>query len=168
MSPGYRIHNVGHHLQKEAVSAAAGHRDAYARSAFNRYYYSAFLNTRALLESLDPSWSSRPHAHIPSLLKKTVCKELKRARYNAQKIGDKKLVSQINSATAAVEQLAEIMKRAYGVRVVADYEQNEHVSFDRSPRFSLRSIDISDAHEWEQKTQVLCTNVSKVWNQIHG
>ena len=60
------------------------------------------------------------------------------------------------------------MTTAYAVRVVADYEPDEHVSFGGSPRFSLRSVDVSDAHEWENGTRVLCTNVGKVWDEIYG
>lgn len=42
MSTSISIHAVGHHLQKEAISAAPDEKDAYARSAFNRYYYTMF------------------------------------------------------------------------------------------------------------------------------
>ncbi len=59
------------------------------------------------------------------------------------------------------------MTDAYAVRVVADYELEELVSFDEDRRFSLRSVDISDAHQWENKTRMLCETVGKLWNEIH-
>lgn len=166
MSTGSRIHNVGHYLQKEAVSANSDDRDAFARSAFNRYYYGAFLNTRALLGSLDPSWLSMSHSGYPEVLKGKVRKKLNQAREKARKNGDSTLVSRIDTAKRAVDELAKIMTIAYAIRVVADYEPDEPVNFVGSLRFSLRSIDISDAHAWENGSRMLCSSVERVWNEI--
>ena len=47
------MHTVGHHLEKKAVSAGIHSKDAYARSALNRYYCGTFLTIREMLASLD-------------------------------------------------------------------------------------------------------------------
>ncbi len=167
MSRGINIHAVGHHLQVKAMSAGPDDRDAFARSAFNRYYYSAFLNTRALLGSLDPAWSSHRHANYPKLLKGRIRRELNSRREKARKNEDDILVNRIDRAKREINELAKIMTEAYAVRVVADYELEEPVSFDEGPRFSLRSVDISDAHQWENATRILCGSVGKLWNEIH-
>ncbi len=65
---GRFMHEVGHHLQKIAISKTDQNRDVFARSAFNRYYYGAYLNVRELLSSLNPEWSRPRHRHIPYIL----------------------------------------------------------------------------------------------------
>lgn len=43
-------------------------KDLFGRSAFNRYYYAAFLVTREMLGELQNSWKATPHRQIPILL----------------------------------------------------------------------------------------------------
>lgn len=168
MAKGLLIHEVGHHLQKFAVSTTPADRDAFARSAFNRYYYGAFLNVRALLGSLDPAWSSLSHSSYPEILQGKVRKRLNRARDRARRNGDNTLVNRIDSAKRASAELAKIMSIAYGIRVVADYEPDEAVNFEDASRFSLRSVDVSAAHQWQVDTSLLCVEVSRVWDEIYG
>ena len=59
------------------------------------------------------------------------------------------------------------MEQAYGIRIVADYEPKEAVNFDTAKRFSLMDTDVSDAHEWQDQTRILCTQILKVWNEIN-
>ena len=167
MSVGSNMHAVGHHLQKEAIAAGAGDKDAFARSAFNRYYYSAFLNIRKMLGSLDPKWSLTRHSKFPEVLNK-VGKKLSQERPRACKHKDWILVNRINNAKRAAAELATTMTTAYAIRVVADYEPEEQVDFKRSTRFALRSVDISDAHDWENRTRMLCSTVKRVWDEIYG
>ena len=170
MSTSRSIHAVGHHLQKEAISAAPAEKEAYARSAFNRYYYSAFLNARSLLvELLDQSKASEmKHASYPGFLKGTIQKKLSHERRNASKIGDARLVSRIDLAKRSAAELARIMEIANKAREAADYEQDEPVRFGGSYRFSIKSVDISDAHDWEEATRRHCNVVRKVWDEIHS
>ncbi|PCJ85713.1 MAG: hypothetical protein COA52_15920 [Hyphomicrobiales bacterium] len=168
MSTGQYMHTVGHHLQVTAVAATANEKDAYARSAYNRYYYGAFLNARDMLSSLDPAWSSLAHASYPRLLKGQIRKEISRKKNIARRNGDIELVGRTEKATRAVDELAKILNTAYSIRVVADYEPNEAVTFGPDLRFALRSVDISEAHEWESQTRILCNNVKAVWDEIHG
>jgi hypothetical protein len=39
--------------------------DLFSRSAFNRYYYSAFLSVRSVLKTLDPAWATPSHQSMP-------------------------------------------------------------------------------------------------------
>ena len=59
---------VADHLSKAARTTVGGEADAFGRSAFNRYYYAAFLSTRELLSMIERSWSGVPHSNIPALL----------------------------------------------------------------------------------------------------
>lgn len=151
----------------EAIKPHFGERDAFARSAFNRYYYSAFLNIREMLGALDSSWSSLPHKSYPEVLQGQVKKKFNRARSRASRNDDTVLVDRIDTAKRALDELAKMMSTAYGIRVVADYEPNEAVDFNARPRFALRSVDISDAHDWENNTRLLCQSVENTWNEIH-
>ena len=77
------------------------------------------------------------------------------------------LVNRIDAAKRAIYELAKTMETAYGIRVVADYEPLEEVEFNPEYRFSLRSVGITDAHDWESKTRLLCQAVRNTWNEIH-
>lgn len=167
MSTGEKIHAVGHHLQKEAMKPASQERDAFARSAFNRYYYSAFLNIREMLGDLDSSWSSMTHKSYPEVLQGQVKRRFNQARSRAVRNDDTVLVDRIDAAKRAIDELTKTMRTAYGIRVVADYEPLEEVEFDPKHRFSLRSVGITDAHQWESNTRILCQNVRNTWNEIH-
>ena len=168
MNIGSHMHVVGHHLQMEAIGAPVDDRDAFARSAFNRYYYSAFLTIRAMLRSLDPAWSSLSHASYPEVLRGKVLKSFRESKKRAKKNDDGALVRKIERAERSIYELAKIMTTAYGVRVVADYEPEEQVSFDGNPRFALRAVGISDAHDWENNARLLCRSIESVWNEIYG
>ncbi len=162
------MHTVGHHLQKKAVGAETHNKDAYARSAFNRYYYSAFLTIREMLASLDSSWTKLNHTSCSEVLNGKVLKQLKDARRRARKKNDRTLVKKINRAEWSVNELAKTISTAYGIRVVADYEQEEHVDFDETARFALRSVDVTVAHDWEKNTRTHCIIVKSVWDEIHA
>lgn len=167
MSVGSRMHAVGHHLQKQAVIAAADERDAFARSSFNRYYYSAFLNIREMFSLIEPTWSNSPHKGYPEILKGKIKKNLNRARRAAQKSNDTALLKRIDAAKRAIDELAQTITTAYGIRIVADYEPGEPVNFDQNRRFSLKSTDVSYAHEWEEKSRILCKNIESVWREAN-
>ena len=59
-------------------------------TAFNRYYYAAFLTTRDLLIQIDKGWSRTSHANIPELLEADL---LKRVRASVKKLETKGLLA---------------------------------------------------------------------------
>ncbi|UES56043.1 hypothetical protein GFK91_10745 [Roseibium aggregatum] len=161
------IHTVGHHLQTYAHSFGGVERDAYARSAFNRYYYCVFLKTRDLFKSLDPSWSRMPHAGFPSVLKGEVRKQLKKGWTRARKNSDNKLMRDTETALRAVEALSGLLETAYAIRVVADYEPEETVEFNGVDRFSLKEVEITSAHGWRSKCEIFCDEIQSAWLQLN-
>jgi hypothetical protein len=134
------IHAVGHHLQTHAHGLGGGQRDAYARSAFNRYYYSVFLKTRDLFRTINPAWARMPHADYPETLKGAVRKQLRKGWTRARRDGDTKLQCDTEAAIRAVEALSSLLEKAYAIRVVADYEPEEVVDFRGGDRFSLKEV----------------------------
>lgn len=150
---------------KETVISAA---DLFGRSAFNRYYYSAYLITRDLLEELNPAWSRQSHKGIPELLKKAIVKKIKTNIKKAEKSeiitsGEaSKLKSTILTAT---NELADLLSSAYDIRIIADYEPEIHIVKDGSI-FSLKKQSISSAKNWPNLAISYTTSIRKVWKEV--
>ena len=162
------MHTVGHHLQIKAMATAGPDRDAYARSAFNRYYYGAFLTIRSMLREMDSKWSRMPHADYPNILSGRITKELGTALRRARKTGDKTFVRQIEHAKRSTAELKKVISTVGTLRVVADYCPEEAVDFTRSSRFALRSVEVTEAHNWQPNADLLCRVILQAWKQIHA
>ena len=54
------MQEVAHYLQIEALKQLAQHKDAFARSAYNRYYYACFLALRDAFAKMNSQWWSGP------------------------------------------------------------------------------------------------------------
>lgn len=166
MRSSEKMHAVGHHLQKEAVShgCSEDYRDAFARAAFNRYYYSAYLAARELLNAIDPEkWKTISHTDVPKVMLGEVTKGLKLRFNRARRLDDSDAQLELKQALKASRQLAEILTDGYASRVAADYEPEILVVFERETRFSLSSVNISSAHQWEQSIRTLSHSVQKAW-----
>jgi hypothetical protein len=160
------MHRVAHHLQMRAVTVPHVDRDSFARSAYNRYYYSVFLQAREMMRQLNPSWSKLPHANYPTVLSESVAKTLKDGRKRAVRSEDRDLVEAIDRACRSIAELKKIMVTANFTRVVADYEPEEGVDFEVG-RFSLNSVDVTDAHAWTTTVETLCRTILRAWRQLH-
>lgn len=164
---GFFMHRVAHHLQIHAVSAVPNDRDIYARSAFNRYYYDLFLLVRGMLASFDSEkWSSLPHVAYPEVLRK-IAKDFQKEQRQAQRNGDMPLHTILQLAVSASKALASLMEKAYGVRVVADYTPEESINFVSAGRFSLKNIDITEAHNWRTDVETWIKNIEQAWRQLY-
>ena len=161
------IHAVGRHLQITALKKAKPVQDAYARSAFNRYYYGAYLTVRRMFREMDHQWSRAPHATYPELLRGKITKEFQKALSRAVRNGDSALIRDIGKAKHSVLELKEVMFTANEVRKIADYRPELPVDFGDNKRFSIRTIDVSEAHDWEKKANVFCSVILLVWRKIH-
>jgi hypothetical protein len=87
--------SVADHLSKAARNAGGGEADAFGRSAFNRYYYAAFLSTRELLATIERSWKGVPHSNIPDLLENDLRTRFQR---EMKRLQDKHLISEGKAA----------------------------------------------------------------------
>jgi uncharacterized protein (UPF0332 family) len=142
--------SVADHLSREAKSRHADEADAFGRTAFNRYYYAAFLSTRELLMQISASWSGGAHSSIPDLLEGALLKrlrtELKQQRTKGL-VAEGKANSLLSEAGAAAGDMASILRMAYKVRVAADYEPEEKVTFRRGT-FVLATHTEAEAKQW--------------------
>lgn len=159
---------VGHHLQIEAKKRQGIERDQFARSAYNRYYYAAFLTVRSMLTGFDPKWAQMVHKDYPPLLTGQITRRYRSERTRARKNDDSELVEKLDEGVRAAAALAKLMKKAYATRVVADYQPSEPVKFSPTDGFSLMSIDITEAYNWESNIQTLVPAIKEAWKQINA
>jgi hypothetical protein len=144
-----QLHLVGTTLSDEAKRNSGDIADAYGRSAFNRYYYAAYLATRDLLIRFKPEWDVS-HAGAPDLvgsaLPALVRKEAKRLqKLHAMSQADgQRVIRGVASAGAAI---GELLRIAYKVRVISDYRPEEQVSFYKST-FHLDAHSEGEARSW--------------------
>lgn len=161
------MHEVGHHLQIEALKRSDRERDIFARSAYNRYYYSLFLMSREMLISLYPEKDALPHKSYPGILTGQLVKLLKSEKKKAVKNEDYRLINAIESAISAANNFANLIESAYAVRVVADYKPDIKVNFSGEDRFDLQGMQITSAHNWLDRAKLWKDSILYAWKQIH-
>ncbi len=163
------MHVVGHHLQVTAWEKTPQDpdRDAYARSAFNRYYYGVFLTVRDMFRKMGLHWEEMRHASYPETLSGHITKEFRKAEKKARKINDYELQQKIHKVKSSINALKDLVKTANQIRIVADYEPDEQVLFTGETRFSLKSVDVNEAHDWGSNAKILCGSILPVWEQIN-
>lgn len=162
------MQQVAHHLQMHAHALGGLERDAFARSAYNRYYYGCFLSLRATFAEMNPQWAKNPHKSYPELLNGTISRKLKNERKRATKNGDAELVRIIDAALRGIPEISKIMTEANAARVVADYEPSIAVDFTDGARFSLNQIEIGRAHDWHRRIEILSANLRSAWRQVNA
>ena len=141
---------VARHLRDKALEfdgeKAGEDADLFGRSAFNRYYYAAFLITR---KKLKPIFVDLPgkHAAIPDFLRGHVARELNRRKRVAMRAEDYASVQAVQNGRNAALKLADLLVQGYSARVVADYHPELAVSFN-GQGFLLNEVPVSDAVSW--------------------
>lgn len=157
---------VGEKLERYADSESdILKKDLFGRSAFNRYYYAAFLITREMLGELQPKWKKTPHREIPGLLQGAVRKPvINRLKQDAKKdlITNGELHVLQSLLTNATNNLANLLVQAYDVRVVADYEPENHITAN-GKNIVLRACKLTTANNWADRANAYCKAIRKVW-----
>lgn len=160
---------VAKHLRERALAIDDGDEaDLFARSAFNRYYYSAYLIVRSGIQGLDPKWSGNvAHAQIPDMLRGQINSELRKHKNAAVKINDKDLVKALDLSVNAAKSLAEMMEKGRYARVSADYNPEIKVIFSGVDGFSLNEVPVDQAKAWPEKAEIWMTQILAAWSQVH-
>jgi hypothetical protein len=160
---------VARHLRDRALALSpqsGDDADLFGRSAFNRYYYSAYLTTKRLLQ---PAFSEMPdkHAAIPDFLRGTVSKELKRRKVRALRVEDHVATRLAQYGCRAALELADVLVRGYSARVAADYHPEVSVSFYEYG-FKLNEVQLNDAESWPHRAMQLSTLIISAKRQTDG
>lgn len=157
---------VGEQLESWAQSASDNHcKDLFARSAFNRYYYAAFLITREMLGEFKPEWKHTQHKGIPEHLENAIKKHvLPQLKIHVQKgvisaSEMQRLRQELQIATSA---LANLLKEAYDVRITADYEPEIAIESNGN-LILLNSYKLNSAGSWANRASSHCKTIRKVW-----
>lgn len=138
---------VAYHLEEHCWKATnSQERDQFARSAFNRYYYSVYLTIRSALAEIDPNWDEPAHKQVPELLRTTVVARIKkRSRYAVMKPGESEKL--VYAGCTAAKALADLIDTGNMTRKVADYEPSRLVVFENSA-ITLAGVKASSARQW--------------------
>lgn len=142
-------------------------KDKFGRSAFNRYYYAAFLLTREMLGEFDASWQRTAHSEIPNLLNTGVKKKIANSLKNAEKkglISASRKSEMLTQVKRALQELASLLTEAYEVRVVADYEPEEVLEVNGSSIF-LRRYNADTACNWSRRASAYCKTIRRIWSE---
>lgn len=162
------MNRVGEQLTEIAVRADdTTVVDLFGRSAINRYYYACFLETRKAVRAIRPSLTIT-HKQLPDDLKgtivRTVRKEIKRKRKSG-------LISRsfADSSGVMVNQLvgdlAELLTKAYKLRVIADYEP-EIRAYKESGHVVLGGSSTVDARDWHRRATTSVGRMLRLWSEL--
>jgi len=158
---------VGDKLRDVALqSTVPNEENLFGRSAFNRYYYSAFLITRSLMRRRREEWGRVSHASMPEVVRKAR-KEILDSQLKMVKKGISSggITSDTKEGAIAAAALATLLEEAYGIRVKADYFPEELVH-RRRDELLFCSTNLSDAMRWSAKAQHFCNQIEYAWHQL--
>lgn len=152
-----KLHAVGASLCDSAKSIQSDHdlADAFGRSAFNRYYYAAYLSVRDLLLLLNSDWLAK-HADAPGLVEKNVVDLIRAEARRQEKLG---LISSAgcksicSQAAKSAAEIANTLRTGYKVRVISDYSPSQLVSFERNT-FVLDAHTEGQARAWLKQVEL--------------
>lgn len=168
---GEGVKIVAEQLEQWAIAQPGkNHQDLFARAAFNRYYYAAFLITRQMLGDFNGSWGKTMHASIPQLLRTSVLNEPKST---LNKMEWKSLITTaqksayLTKLSSSTGELANILSEAYSVRVIADYEPEVEIVRQADTNvFLLSNTKLSTARTWPDRANNYCKVIRSVWKDI--
>jgi hypothetical protein len=157
---------VGDHLASVAAGKGDEHEfDLFSRSAFNRYYYSAFLSMRSVLKTIDPAWATPSHQSMPEVLKGEVLQRLKRHIRTAQKSGqitEAKGHEFLRAARTAASELSNLLVSARETRRLADYQPETRV-VRSGTTMTLGQSTLEAARNWERRVEAQSKTILKIY-----
>lgn len=158
------MERVGLDLQTTAFGSRtnATDLDLFGRSAFNRYYYATFLEVRTMLRRWNAVWQGS-HATVPDELTGWITTGISNVQKKASKIADTRSIMICKAAKASASDLAQLMRTAYSVRVVADYEPEILIALD-GDRFRLERTSITEAHSWIERARADIVKIDRAWS----
>lgn len=163
------MHEVALHLQKTAIAkrSNAEEFDQFGRSAFNRYYYSLFLEVRSLIREFEPHWAGA-HSQLPGELTGSILQEIKSKRKNAVRKKQTDILPVLDRGAQALQALANLLSSANTVRVNADYFPEVRINDLGDKRFSLASVQVTEAHNWLGDARHKVDLVRRAWRLARG
>lgn len=163
------MESVALHLKSEATRRTDIYeKDAFGRSAFNRYYYAAYLLVKESFAKLREEWAGDlPHAQIPEMLRGNVKNTLTKGKRRARRTEDHDTFNLCERAISAAMGLAHLMDEARVTRVVADYKPELLVDFSEGVGYSLNTVSVLQAQNWPYKAKSYLSAISTAWKHVN-
>ena len=136
-------------------------KDLFGRSAFNRYYYAAFLSTRQMLGEFKTEWERTAHRNIPDLLRVTLKQKLKLA-IDSRILSRPEGMRVRKEHNSSVNALAKLLEQAYEVRISADYEPEVRIQ-QTNKVISLGNHKLTSAEKWPGRAASYCKAIRDAW-----
>ncbi|WP_146036882.1 hypothetical protein [Burkholderia pseudomallei] len=163
------MERVANSLAQQAINAQdEGDVNLYGRSAFNRYYYAAYLSVREMLQCGQPAHASAAHSDLPGLLEGAVLKRIKAAVQRQVKLrllthGEGEGIN--HAATDALTTLADILRDGYRMRVIADYKPTILATIENR-RVKLEDKNSDAARHWNKRARHAIGSVVSIWRKL--
>ncbi len=142
--------------------------DQFGRSAFNRYYYAAYLAVRERLMVINDRWGKSPHKTLPEILSKSLCRaaaEQAKRLSRAGVLDTAEGAKYVRSIRICAGSLAQMLTDAYEARRVADYEPRELVVRD-SGSLRLRNFTLRAAESWPSQAENAAAQMLIHWRKL--
>jgi hypothetical protein len=162
---------VAQYLETQAIASRTNRVEAnlFGRSAFNRYYYAVYFLTRDMLSDFNAPWATTAHANVPVILSGPVRDAIRKFKQRATHLRDSEAISICSRALSAIDELCELLRRGYSVRVTADYDATVGIEFaPDSNQFSLAATSVTTARRWVERTGFLTSSVRRAWILANG
>lgn len=144
--------------------------DLFGRSAFNRYYYSAYFTVRTALGRIDTNWERTNHRAMPQLLRTTVLERLKKQvsmNKRTRLMPDAEASRFYSMAASAAAELSDCLRTAYEVRVVADYEPQTKVeAVGKAAGAKLADCTMGTASGWQRRAETHASTILRVYGRF--
>ena len=161
--------DVAQHLENEAIRRKSNPAEVntFARSAINRYYYTTFLLARELMRKFKSDWQGS-HSSLPEELTGSVKKDISSTKRKATRIHDWETVNQCDACIHRIHSLSELLKAAYALRIIADYEPEIAATVDPDGQIFLSGTKMTEAKMWPSRAQVFSAEIERIWSSVNG
>jgi len=163
------MRQVADHLRQQTVTLGSEQDvDAFARSAFNRYYYASYLVARGLDREIRAAAQSPGHKALPEIIVGTLRERILRELRSAAKsrlLPYGRVESCKAKVCSATQSLSELLISGYGLRVIADYEP-EQIAHRNGKTVLLSGTTLDAAARWPERADRFCGEILSVWKEL--
>lgn len=160
---------VADKLKEIALAAGNDHQvDQFGRSAFNRYYYAAYLAVRKNLMEINSGWAKAPHKNLPDILRNAINNNAIRIAINLNKKGlltEREKSKILTSIRTYGEELSTILQSGDEARSYADYFPEEIVT-RKNGNLRLHNYTIQAAQSWPIRAEMRAGQLLRMWRQL--
>ena len=143
------LKTIGNYLTKQSICILKNTKlkDAFIRSAYNRYYYSCFLRARVMIKEVLNS-NLQYHRETKGKIKEIYNKEKKRYKNT----DDEEVKNHLETLNTVCDAFIHLMETAKEARSFADYYWGDEKDYEKI-KSRLGSISIINAEKWLEEVE---------------